>query len=348
MAAASDLPIVLYRYDRSPYARRLVWYLELRKIPYSECIQPPMLPRPDVAALGVAYRRIPLLTIGRDVYLDTRLIIQKLETLFPPSTAHPGLSSPDPEHQALAQLLSQRTVSGGLFFAAAQCIPAGMISDPAFIKDRAELSGVDMKRRGAVSPFSSEAMRGQRPGALAVIREAVRFLEEGLLRDGREWVLGSAREGPSLVDLEAVWVLHWLRGMPGALPAEVLGKESTPRVWAWIERFDGVVKGLGGKPGTVEGDEAAKMVAGARFAEEGEGEVDASDPVVVAEGFEKGQSVRMWPTDYGSLHRDAGKLLAMTRGEYVIETQGKYGSVRVHAPRSGFKIEKGNSTASKM
>ncbi|KAI3342323.1 hypothetical protein F4824DRAFT_445767 [Ustulina deusta] len=38
MLPSPDLPIVLYHYDASPYARRLVWYLTLRKIPYSQCV----------------------------------------------------------------------------------------------------------------------------------------------------------------------------------------------------------------------------------------------------------------------------------------------------------------------
>lgn len=34
----SELPIVLYHYPYSPYARRVVWYLQLRGIPYSQCV----------------------------------------------------------------------------------------------------------------------------------------------------------------------------------------------------------------------------------------------------------------------------------------------------------------------
>lgn len=73
------------------------------------------MPRPDVARLGIAYRRIPLLSIGRDVYLDTRLILQKLEALYPPSAAHPPLSARTGEHAAIERLLSRYAVDGGLF-----------------------------------------------------------------------------------------------------------------------------------------------------------------------------------------------------------------------------------------
>lgn len=43
--------------------------------------QPPVMPRPDAARLGIGYRRIPILAISRDIYLDTRLQLQKLEKL---------------------------------------------------------------------------------------------------------------------------------------------------------------------------------------------------------------------------------------------------------------------------
>jgi hypothetical protein len=40
MATTTDqLPIVLYHYHYSPYARRISWYLALRGIPYSQCVR---------------------------------------------------------------------------------------------------------------------------------------------------------------------------------------------------------------------------------------------------------------------------------------------------------------------
>jgi glutathione S-transferase len=36
--ASPDLPIILYHYPESPYARKIVWYLALRAIPYSSCV----------------------------------------------------------------------------------------------------------------------------------------------------------------------------------------------------------------------------------------------------------------------------------------------------------------------
>ena len=152
--------IILYHYSFSPYARRcvytticsfihmpealkysangsirVVWYLNLREIPYLECVsssrmlsstflltttsqkQPVTLPRPDLAGIGTNYRRIPILAIGRDVYNDTRLILRKLEELFPEA---PSISCA--EHKAFERLLESWATDGGIFNRASQLI----------------------------------------------------------------------------------------------------------------------------------------------------------------------------------------------------------------------------------
>lgn len=45
-----------------------------------------MMPRPVLrSTFGVAYRKIPVLAISREIYCDTSLIIEALEHHFPPS-----------------------------------------------------------------------------------------------------------------------------------------------------------------------------------------------------------------------------------------------------------------------
>jgi len=69
------------------------------------------MPRPDLAALGIHYRRIPLLSIGRDIYLDTRLILRKLEGRFPEGK----LGSDKPEDLFVEKLLERYNVEGLVF-----------------------------------------------------------------------------------------------------------------------------------------------------------------------------------------------------------------------------------------
>jgi glutathione S-transferase len=152
-------------------------------------VQPPVLPRPDVKALGIAYRRIPLMSIGRDVYCDTRIILQKLEQLFPKGTI--GASQPD--QKALEKLLEIWSIDSGVFNRAAQLIPTSMplLNDPKFTKDREDYNG---------RSWDKSKIEANRPEALAHIRNAFNLLETTLLADGREWILKT--EKPSLGDIE--------------------------------------------------------------------------------------------------------------------------------------------------
>jgi hypothetical protein len=130
------------------------------------------------------------MAIGRDIYNDTRLILSKLETLFP---SHPRISSSSPEKQALERLLETWAVDGGLFVRASQLLPSSLplLQDQRFMRDREDYTG---------RPWTKEYMDRGRPEALVEIRRAFELLETTLLRDGREWVLGT--EGPGLGDIE--------------------------------------------------------------------------------------------------------------------------------------------------
>jgi len=172
------------------------WHLspaasEFTEVTVHNQVQPPVLPRPDVKALGINYRRIPLMSIGRDVYCDTRIILQKLEQLFPEGAI--GASQSD--HKALQKLLEVWAVDGGIFNRASQLIPASMplLNDPKFTKDRQDFSG---------RSWEKSKIEANRPEALAHIRNAFDLLETTLLSDDRDWILKT--EGPSLGDIEGM------------------------------------------------------------------------------------------------------------------------------------------------
>lgn len=277
------------------------------------------------------------MSIGKDVYLDTRLIQQKLEQLVPPSEAHPSILAPTLEGQAIERLLSLYTIDGGLFSRAVEILPSNLpvMQDPKFVADRADLLG----KSADASPLTKEALDASRPAALCEIRFALELLENTLLADGRDWVLNT--DSPGLADIEATWLFAWLKLMPGALQPEVVGPERFPKVFALLERFSQTIalrKETLGEPKTASGEDINTLIARSDFIEP-EGDVDAIDPWVAARGLAKGDIVRMWPTDYGSNHKDEGRLVSITSAEMVIEVQGAGGSLRIHAPRRGFTIQ---------
>lgn len=295
-------------------------------------VQPPLMPRPDIASLGIKYRRIPILSIGRDVYLDTRLILQKLETL---PVSQPKLGAVDGEHRALERLLEVLNVEAGPFTWAMSLMPPQLplFTDPKWIKDRSGFAPGHKIR--APSPEA-------RAEAIANVRGVFELLETSLLADGRDWILKTA-PGPSLGDIEAVWLFHWLNGIPGTFPADQLSKTQFPKVFAWIKRFDAEVSAAAKQLGKVPdlcGDEAAKTIVGSSYFEE-HGQVQKDEPIVQVLGLKPGDRVVVYPTDTGSTHKDSGNLVALDGKEVVFETKADLQdapSVRVHAPRHGFRI----------
>ncbi|KAH7358424.1 glutathione S-transferase [Plectosphaerella cucumerina] len=339
MTSTTDNPqVVFYHYTFSPYAKRVAWYLTLRGIPYSQCLQPTLMPRPDLELLGINHRRIPLMAIDKDIYVDTRLILAKLETLFPdrPKLGAPASSA---DKVALEHLLQMFTTESGLFTAAASLLPKDLpgLDQKAFFRDRAEFfyGNKDDPHRPPQKPAP------KRPEAENTVEAAMDFLENGLLSDGRQWILGG--EGPSLAEIHTIWPFIWLASMPGALPSNRFNKERFPLVFSWMDRFRREVaqaKASGPKPGDLKGEAAADLIASRPF-EKAHKTTEEFDTERVHAGLEIGDQVTVWPADTGSSHKDTGKLVSLTMQEAVIEINGSKGSVRLHTPRRGFKLVKG-------
>jgi glutathione S-transferase len=131
------------------------------------------------------------MSIGKDVYCDTRIILRKLESRFPDG----AIGSSDPDHRAIERLLERYTGDAGIFTRAASLIPPVVFSDPEFIKDREAFSG----RKGF---WDKKKMEAARPESAAHIRDAFELLETTLLADGREWVFKTKQ--PSLGDIEGM------------------------------------------------------------------------------------------------------------------------------------------------
>ena len=185
----SEQEPILFLWALSAWASKVTAYLALRGIPHSRCEQPITQPRPDIAALGVNYRRIPLLSMGRDIYCDTLLIMEKLEEWYP-ADKYKKISADNPTELALERLLEKWT-DVVVFKPAAAVIPTSLdlMKDPNFQKDREALWG---------RKWTQEAQDALRPPALADMRANFDFLET-VLSDGREWILEG--DGPKLADI---------------------------------------------------------------------------------------------------------------------------------------------------
>ena len=136
------------------------------------------------------------MAIGSDVYCDSRLILAKLEKLFP----HGALRSSRSDHEGGRKLLEMWAVEGGLFARAVQLIPstAPLFQDTKFQRDREDFTG---------RSFDPNKIDAARPEALVYIRDAFSTMET-VLTDGRDWILGT--DNPSLADID------------GRIPTEIM------------------------------------------------------------------------------------------------------------------------------
>jgi glutathione S-transferase len=215
--------IILFTYDISVFGRKLEWYLTLSGLPYMKCITLDRLPRPMLEKLNIQYRRIPILAIGRDIYCDSRLIIDKLEELFPDNR----IGAKDPFTRGLEHLIENYIIDGGPFWRTSGLIPstANVIKSKEWMEDRHKMTG---------RQFNADTLREGRPEALAHSRMYFDLMENELLVDGRHYLLDTPE--PSLADIHAVWVFHWTigksMGMLDSLEQDTISEKVFPKTFA--------------------------------------------------------------------------------------------------------------------
>ncbi|MEQ8234608.1 MAG: glutathione S-transferase family protein [Gammaproteobacteria bacterium] len=312
MSAAAAHPLVLHHYDFSNYSEKVRLVLGLKGLAWRSVTIPAWAPKPSYTPLTAGYRRTPALQIGADVYCDTQLIVEMLETLAPAPTLWPG-----------ADVAQARALNAALVYWAetSLCRPLALYITgrhaarfpPAFHADRARLHG--RPEPGLAQVEASAAKYAAQVGPQLAQLEA-------LLGDGRPWVFG---EAPALADFalyEAPWFLRTIGG-DAALP------EGLPRLRAWMTR----VAACG--HGDVSAFDADAALALAR----------AASPLACApstdyaapEGVRAGDVVVVRPLDEEAPAR--GRLVAIDEARIVIAaSSAAAGEVHVHFPRLGYRV----------
>ncbi|KAJ9663756.1 hypothetical protein H2201_005477 [Coniosporium apollinis] len=262
------------------------------------------------------------MSIGRDVYCDTRLMIQKLEELYPQGT----LSERSPEGKGIQGLLETWTNDQFFWHVARLLPPTYPMIDKAWREDRADMAG---------DKLSAEAPDEARREALGHIVAALDMLEHTFFADGRDWILKT--KNPTLADINGIWTWDWLfhdSWMEGAIPDEYALDVRFPKVFAWTERFRQLLRETEAPVTWMDSNDVVEAILSSEFAEP-EGTVDPTDPL----GLQKGQEIEVWPTDSGMNHHDHGFLVKLDIREVAISAKSKDGrELRIHFPRTNFRI----------
>lgn len=205
-------PITLFAYPASPYAQKIHLLLTATNTPYTTLNQPPVLPRPDLQDLGITYRRIPLLAVGRDVYADSSAIIDVILKQL----GGAGKIQTSKADKAFE-------VWGNETFKAIMPLLPEQALTPGFVKDRETIFPLLTK---------PELLKAMQPGALGDLKSRLAHVEEVLLADS-PYVGG---ETLSVADIHVIWALRWVLLDLGAVKRfSGLGKDVYPKVWRLIE-----------------------------------------------------------------------------------------------------------------
>lgn len=330
-------PIVLFTYPESVVGRRMEWYLTLRNIPYYSCRVDSKMPRPVLDRIGVHYRRIPVLAVGRDIYCDSRCMIEHLERLY---TETSRLGSKDGYGRGIERVLETWAFDGGLFMRTAQIITpdASLVQIPAWLEDRSELIG---------TRFDASGLEAVRPDALAHTRLHLQIIEKDFLSDGRKWLIGG--EEPGLADVHVLWIFDWMlrpadrMGMKHAYPW-LLNQHNYPKTFAWVDRMEAAfqdARAKNGAPKEISDDEAVELIEKSKFWEPDRLPIDHDDP----SGLRRGDKTDLIALDSapatGLSRRDVGPLEGLTVRTATVGATTKNGTdVRIHYQRNNVRVVK--------
>ncbi|KIW88489.1 uncharacterized protein Z519_11058 [Cladophialophora bantiana CBS 173.52] len=320
------------------------------------------MPRPVLKDnFNITYRKIPVLAIGREIYIDTSLILEALEHQFQSAqgygTLYPSsMASLRPLVRGFASYWTDRP----LFRVTTGLIPSSVWRTH-FGVDRSNLIGHNL---------DAEKLERKVPQNLSGLDLQLSLVEPLLADKGtKTWIFGA--DMPSAADLALWYQLDWgekisrgegIENLTGGGTEDgdgegmgsVFNKDRYPGVFSWFERFKIYVDGLPSTETRIERDDAQGVK---RVMEQLKQTLLREEIPLVAtpacphydldkrNGLVAGAGVSIAPDDTGRDSPTVGTLVALTPEEAVITphqtgtgTNPAVGEVRVHFPRVGFVI----------
>lgn len=306
--------LILHQYATSPFSEKIRLLMGAKGLAWQAVEIPPILPKPDVVALTGGYRRTPILQVGADIYCDTALICEVIDSV----AAAPALY---PAAQAAGARVVARWIDTALFTAAVTYLfqPAGAQSMLGHLTP-AQIQAFSADRKAMCG--DPNALRMPLPEAIALLHETFGRLEQQF-RAGVAHVAGPELSVADFSLYHNIWFVRRASELAKLLNAY-------PAVQAWYARMQAYGHGTV----RVATSESALEVAHRTDP------VAQSGGVAADSGFEAGDAVTVTPTDYA---RDpvAGVLVALDAHRVVLRRQDpRAGAVNVHFPRQGYQVQR--------
>jgi glutathione S-transferase len=309
----SDL--IFHHYPNSPFAEKIRLAFGLKNLAWRSCDVSPIMPKPELQALTGGYRRIPVLQIGADVYCDTLLICEVLESLQPAPSLYPQGQT------GLARTLAQW--ADGTLFPTAMAYNFSPAGGAEFARLNPDL---DLRAFGADRAQMRGGAQRMLPGdATAAYKSYLRRIATML--ENSPFVLG---DQVSVADLSCYHPLWFTRRLPAI--ADILA--TNPAILPWMDR----VAALGhGKRDAVEVSRSDSLKIALQATPD---KASASTNFQDEHGIPLGTEVTITAESFG-LEVTSGTLVAATRTRFTLaRTHELTGLVHVHFPRIGFVLKK--------
>ncbi|KAK5704103.1 hypothetical protein LTR97_003116 [Elasticomyces elasticus] len=295
-------PIIHFDYDFSPYGQKTKLLLTAAGVNYKKCDQPRVLPRPDLEAIGITYRRIPLLAVGKDIYADSSRMIDLIT-----SKLASGAVTTSPADKAFEDW------GNNVFREILGILPSQALT-PEFIKDRETIFP-------ALKRPDWDTLK---PSTVAGFQARCKQVEDTFLANGGPFLNGDKL---SLADIHFIWCLRWGMKDLGGAQEPGCGKDAFPKLWKMIESLPPA------KPEVLSSEETLKTIRESDYSADGPTSVMKGDAL----GMTAGTPVKVESTDAKpGAHVQLGKLVGTSANEVVIEV-GNDG-VRLHFPRIGYLV----------
>ncbi|CRM96093.1 hypothetical protein [Pseudomonas sp. 22 E 5] len=306
--------LILHHYPQSPFAEKARLMLGFKGLSWRSVHISPVMPKPDLTALTGGYRKTPVLQVGADIYCDTALIARRLEqeksapALFPQgqdlvTQAFAAWADSVVFSHAVALVFQPESLA--VKFAK---VPPEMIQ--VLVADRSKLfSG------GTATRVQLEQAKHQWP-------TIIHRINQQLQHPAGDFLFGE----PSIADFALAHPLWFLKGSSVTSPLV----DAYPAVAAWLDRVLGFGHGTSTQMSADQALDVSRNAAPAVLPEEVFEDLN---------GFKAGQQVTICATDYGT-DPVAGELLFAGREELILRrSDERAGTVHVHFPRMGFRIQ---------
>ncbi|OJD29548.1 glutathione s-transferase [Diplodia corticola] len=293
-------PVILYDYDFSPFSQKMRYLLHLSGVEFQRVDQPVVLPRPDLQVLGITYRRIPVLAMGKDVFCDTSAMVDVVQRRFQKVRA----GRADKAFEAFAARFFENVIPA---------VPA-KFSNPSFRRDRETIFPV----------LGRPDLESLRPSAVGGVVSMLGVIENEFLGGGGQYLGG---DEPSMADVYVAPLVRWALQTIGLGDEAGMTKEDFPRVHSWVSRLPVV------QPEAISALEAEVLILEAEYSEE-KADVPQADPL----GIAAGEEVSVESADAApGCHPQVGRLAGLTRDETVVELEN---GIRLHFPRAGYIVRR--------